>query len=520
MKNRLIFLICSILFVCSWAQGQVVKGIVSENGKDQPIPAASVFINNSTYGAICDENGQFVIGQHPEFPFELVVTAIGYESRTMTVTAGAAPLSIKLVPKVFDLGEVNVISPEKDGWQRFGKTFLEEFIGYSVYAAECTLLNKEDIRFYWDRENMVLRASADVPLKIRNNATGYLITYWLEDFELDYITRKLYFRGYSRFEAIPSKRSGKTAKWKANRLKAYNGSLYHFMCSLYKGDALAEGFEIRALKRIAEDEAGKYIPVWSDTLAFKEAEKTKKLMLDMYGPEADPSVVLQTLMRIRSWFTDSTQQLPLRLKGSALGDSTMVREFRFVKPAGDSTRFIVRYFESHDEDTAATADAAILDEQKHSRRASVGITDAQSAGGRPVLSITGKGDAPGQISLSPELAKILPVSRKRTLDMLFTAIVPPDSIISHEAGKTRLRFNDYLHITYLYETGDREYYLKRAPGEPPMPEKQESIISISPGKSLLIMPEGNFSDSYDLLVERYWSYEKLDKLLPIDFEPE
>ena len=66
---------------------------------------------------------------------------------------------------------------------------MEEFIGYSAYATDCKLINKDVLRFYWDQENMMLRVTADAPLKIENNATGYLITYWLEDFTLNFITK-------------------------------------------------------------------------------------------------------------------------------------------------------------------------------------------------------------------------------------------------------------------------------------------------------------------------------------------
>jgi len=521
MKSRFFFLICLIFSICTRAQDNAIKGIVREEDKELAVPAASVFINGSTYGAICDEKGAFDIRQHPAFPFELVITAIGYESKTITVTA-AAPLIIKLAPKVFDLGEVSVRAPEKDGWKKFGKTFLEEFIGYSAYAGECTLLNKNKLQFYWDQENMVLRVSADVPLKIKNKATGYIVTYWLEDFELNYITRKLYFRGYSQFEPLPSKRTKVADKWRSNRLKAYKGSLYHFMRSLYRGDALAEGFEIRPLIRMNAGETGKYVPVWSDTLSLSDTGKIKKLMADMYGPAADPTVVLQTLIRIKSWYADTSGLLPLRLQGNTTGDSTVTREFRFVKFVNDKEQMVLRYFEHAGIDTATVADARLLDDGQNNKT-NMKITSAQplAGAGMPAMhfekSLVDEGQ--GQVAISPELSKMMTANSRKMVDMLFTDIVPPDSIIKHDTAGTTLHFKDYLHITYIHEAEEEEYHYRTFPNVTIIPDKQESIISIKPGKSILIRPGGNFTDSYDLFVERYWSYEKLDKLLPVDFEP-
>jgi hypothetical protein len=73
------------------------------------------------------------------------------------------------------LGEVVIKSSSevKDGWDKYGKFFLENFIGSTPNAARCTLMNPEVLKFYLLKKSNKLRVLATDPLQIENKALGY-----------------------------------------------------------------------------------------------------------------------------------------------------------------------------------------------------------------------------------------------------------------------------------------------------------------------------------------------------------
>jgi hypothetical protein len=97
-------------------------------------------------------------------------------------------------------------------------------------------------------------AYADDPIIFENRALGYRISYQLEEFEVNFKTRVSLFFGYPFFEDMDTNRKGLQSKWKRSRNKAYYGSMIHFMRSLYRDSLAQQGFEVRRMKRIPNDE--------------------------------------------------------------------------------------------------------------------------------------------------------------------------------------------------------------------------------------------------------------------------
>ena len=81
-----------------------------------------------------------------------------------------------------------------------------------------------------------------------------------------------------------------------------------------------------------------------------------------------------------------------------------------------------------------------------------------------------------------------------------------------------MQFPDLLQVTYTREAEELPY-LQRNMGQVRAPDQQVSVFSLRDGNSLHLLEDGNFYDAYDLLLEQYWAYEKLDKLLPLDYVP-
>ena len=126
--------------------------------------------------------------------------------------------------------------------------FKEEFLGISVYAQGCKILNPEVLDLQYDKTSRVLTASSQEFLIIENNALGYRIKYLLNDFEKNYNQGSLYYAGSASFEDLQGKRS-LMKRWTRNRLNVYKGSSMHFLRSVVADRVTDEGFQVMRLVR-------------------------------------------------------------------------------------------------------------------------------------------------------------------------------------------------------------------------------------------------------------------------------
>lgn len=228
--------------------------MVAANGL--PVPGCSVFINNTSKGTMSDNNGNFQLNDVPGGKHELIVSSIGYETSVYSFSSEQLPLQlrIELQVKVKELQNVVVEPSEEQGWDRWGKLFTDNFIGYTPNAMHCKIKNQKAIKFrYYKKSNRVI-AYADEPIILENRALGYKISYKLEEFEVNFKTHISVFFGYPFFEDMDSNRKGRMSKWKRNRDKAYYGSMMHFMRSLYADSIAQNGFEARRMFRVPNEE--------------------------------------------------------------------------------------------------------------------------------------------------------------------------------------------------------------------------------------------------------------------------
>ena len=114
----------------------------------------------------------------------------------------------------------------------------------------CKLLNPEVLKFRFSKKTQTLKVSANSPLIIENRALGYNIKYQMEVFSYDFSKRYLLFVGYPFFEEMKAKRNRQIENWRSNRAYVYEGSVTHFMRALYRNHLIEEGFEIRSLVKI------------------------------------------------------------------------------------------------------------------------------------------------------------------------------------------------------------------------------------------------------------------------------
>jgi len=484
----LLFLLPVLLLSMIRVSGQTgFAGKVVDKTTGEPLAGTAVFINNSTYAQVCDVEGHFDLSSFPSPPFELTIAVVGYKTATLQVTASTArPLEIALEARPVDLREATVLSAEKDGWRKYGKQFTDDFIGYSPFAAQCTILNKDVLQFRYDAQDNTLTVWAEQPLRIRNEATGYQITYWLEDYVKHYTSRRLFFRGYTQFADLNSQKKRKKKSWTQNRGTAYHGSLNHFMRSLCQGSTAGEGFAIRRMKRIAGSDYGKYVPVWTDTIPFADSSRLRTLIAHIGNDTAGRPWEEAAFHTLMLW--KDTGTLPTRfIAPSPEQVEDAPQQYLFARDVADPDRMIVKYY-----------DLNRLSPQDSLMNARLSGIRVESKMGTPA-----------------------PAFRSRSaFDMVNPAVISADSFIrDRSASSVRFSFAEYLFVTYTPELEERAYLDRRPGGSKLSPGAQASIISLASEKGIMVYPDGNFAPAYDLMAEDYWAYEKLDKLLPLDYRP-
>ena len=120
MKKKLNFLLCVLLFFPFYlsAQEKQVSGKVIESATGEPLPGATVQIENSTRGVTTDIDGTFEIRAAPSN--KLVFSFLGLESQTIAV-GSQTYIEVVMSQATSELDEVTIVA--------FGKQKKESVIG-------------------------------------------------------------------------------------------------------------------------------------------------------------------------------------------------------------------------------------------------------------------------------------------------------------------------------------------------------------------------------------------------------
>ncbi len=243
--NFLLYLLVLPLWVS--AQNTIGGKVIGLYDK-KPIVKASIFLSNTTVGGATGEDGSYLLTNVKPGQYDMVVSAIGFETvhRTVMVNANVTIPFIELEPKTIDLKAVEV-KPDPE-WEQNYKLFKTEFFGEHPFAQQCKILNPEVINLTYDRKANALIGSSYDYIEFENNALGYKIKYLLLDFERNYANRRFFYQGNVLFS--PMKGTPRQMKrWLKNRLEAYNGSSQHYLRSVIQRRTEEEGFKTLTLMR-------------------------------------------------------------------------------------------------------------------------------------------------------------------------------------------------------------------------------------------------------------------------------
>ena len=249
MKNRFFFI---FFFISLFSIAQItIRGTVYKaNG---PLEGVALYFNNTMLGTTTNSNGEFSIPTK-KGQYELIVSYLGYKKiiYVLNTSTYKKPLVFALEEESNTLDEIIIKKTVYDDeWKYNLSRFKKEFIGITSLSKDCEILNPTVLHFNFHAKNNKLNAIARKPLKIKHKSLGYEIIYELEEFTIH--KNSVVYLGYSRYKMLKGSKR-KQRKWKENRLKAYNGSYFHFYQSLLKNTAYQDGFIIHQFKRIANPE--------------------------------------------------------------------------------------------------------------------------------------------------------------------------------------------------------------------------------------------------------------------------
>ncbi len=280
LRFSFIFLLTICSFI-SYAQFAVSGKIVDAENKE-PLNSASVYCQNTTIGTTTNKEGEFSL-QLKSGGYELIISYTGYQTKQVQITHSDNRIAdIEMIKEEKSLGEVIIKSSNevKDGWEKYGKFFIEHFIGNTPNAAKTTLLNPEVLKFYLLKKSNKLRVLATDALQIENKALGYNLRYQLDSFIYFYNTNINSYRGFCLYSEMEAEDSLKKL-WAANREKTYFGSKLHFMRSYYDSAVAEEGFIIDMLDEVNDKKFNKVTDMY-DTLYYGALDST--LQVEVWYP--------------------------------------------------------------------------------------------------------------------------------------------------------------------------------------------------------------------------------------------
>lgn len=276
-KIRHVFI--SLLLLSSFiADAQfTVTGRIIDSASREPMASASVYCQNTTMGTATNKQGEFSLNLKSG-GYELIISYTGYQTKQVRIshTDDKIP-DIEMIKEEKSLGEVVIKSSSevKDGWEKYGAFFIENFIGSTPYAAKCKLMNPEVLKFYLLKKSNKLRVLATDPLQIENQALGYNLRYQLDSFIYYYNTNVNLYRGYCLYTEMDGNDSLKK-EWTANRAKAYYGSKLHFMRSYYDSTLKEAGYIIELLDENNDTKFNRVTDVY-DTTYYTGLDSTNEI---------------------------------------------------------------------------------------------------------------------------------------------------------------------------------------------------------------------------------------------------
>lgn len=171
---------------------QTITGTVTEKESGLPLPFANVFVSNTTLGKATDKDGRFQISGDLPQEIEVVASFVGYITEVKKLSIrGTSEIQVdfELAINESNLTEVQLKAKRDKNWEREFRRFEEVFLALpdDPYKPKIEITNPWVVDFEKVRVQGApnyVKASAQEPLKIINQALGYEVDYYLQDFRV------------------------------------------------------------------------------------------------------------------------------------------------------------------------------------------------------------------------------------------------------------------------------------------------------------------------------------------------
>jgi TonB-dependent SusC/RagA subfamily outer membrane receptor len=233
------------------AQTGTIKGIVINSRTRERLPFAVVYINYTTLGTSANERGEFVLRNVPAGQQDLVATFVGHHhQKHKIIVKDSSEFSITIGLESKNLKEVKIHAKRDKGWERQYEKFKRLFLGTSVHAARCEILNPWVLDFEWNEKGFFTARASDI-LEIENFSLGYKLYYQMINFKVG--SKDYLISGNVRFQAMDAGDSTTRNEWAKNRTEAYFGSSRQLFRSIVNRTLTNDGFELYKDDTGAED---------------------------------------------------------------------------------------------------------------------------------------------------------------------------------------------------------------------------------------------------------------------------
>ena len=116
MKQQVLFFFFTLMLtgisVSAQTGGGRIAGVVIDNAGEEPLPGATIFIEELKKGIVTDGHGEFLLSDVPAATYTLTVRFIGYHTQTRKLTVGkerGKKIIIRLKAEAKSLDEVVVM---------------------------------------------------------------------------------------------------------------------------------------------------------------------------------------------------------------------------------------------------------------------------------------------------------------------------------------------------------------------------------------------------------------------------
>lgn len=247
LKTICYAVICALPFTFKvTAQESVLLGVVSEKATGNMIPNVNVYLSGTSNGAATDSLGYYKFTTKLTGQFNLVASAIGYESVSQRVElfpGKKLDIDFEMEDMILSMEAVSVTVSNRV-WENQVASFKKFFIGVDDFSDEVIIQNREVLDFDWNEEKEEYKVTLREPLRILNNALGYEVELEFENVIFNPENNSGYYLVFPKYKEIRPENKRESRKWKRNRNLAYEGSSWHFFKSLYQNRLKKDDFTV------------------------------------------------------------------------------------------------------------------------------------------------------------------------------------------------------------------------------------------------------------------------------------